>query len=129
MALGMSAYTPSQFQLYKTEDRQVDDLQRGVTGPLQQLQNLQPLNGVYLTSQLNSIGVAVPITFQITSNMSIVHNLGRPYIGWILARVQNVIGSDAPWLVEAAQDAGLNSMQISLTNGSNSEFTCDLWVY
>lgn len=125
----MTAYVPTQFQLQKTDDRLTDDLQRGFSSPIQVLQLLQPLNGVYLTTQPNALGEAAPIVFPAGLNLNIIHNLGRAYTGWLMARVQNVTGADAPWLVEAVQDASLNVFQVSLTNGSTSDFTCDLWVY
>jgi len=116
----MSNFRPSSILRQKTDDRQVDDLQRALAGPIAQLQDLSPLNGVMVTD----------LTFPTISDVIVLHRMDRDYQGFIICRVRYIGGTlDAPLIFEQVQDSSLNSSQITLFNASNSSVLADVWVY
>lgn len=127
------AFQPTPFLLQKTQDRQVDDLQRTPAGAIAQLQGLAPLNGVYIASQPDATGTVAPIVFLPNIPVTIQHNLGRPYVGWVLMRPRNYVlftGTGGPAVFEIPNaDPGLDASQLTLVHLGTRIFTADAWVY
>lgn len=107
----------------QTSDRQIGDLQRAMSAPIEQFQNLLPLQGVYVT------GVTVPSA----ANFVVTHNLGRPYVGWIVARWRGPITigyPPYPFIIELGSTAQvIPESQLLLQNATASNGVIDVWVY
>lgn len=116
------AFTPNPILQQKTQNRQVDDLQRSYVQVFNQLQDLAPLNGVYLSS----------FTLAPSATVAIAHNMGRPYQGWQICRMRYVSGAAAsPFIVEVAQtDTAITSSVLQLQYlAGTATVTFDVWVY
>lgn len=124
------AFTPNALLQQKTQDRQVDDLQRGIALPFQQLQSLQPVNGRYIATDENGGALLFPTG---TTNV-IHHGLGRAYVGYIICnmRAGDYLYTGIPLILEdIAAAGGLDTKEsvIALTNFGTMDIVADVWVY
>lgn len=128
----MPAFKVKPILLQKTESRQVDDLQRGLSEPIRQLQGLPQMQGRYISQLTDATGLTGPIHFDTFTIRSIRHQLGRPFVGWIACRMRNVVivvPGAVPVLFEDTQAAEFNATQVTFTNITGASFDVDFWVY